>query len=402
MGAATTSCPLPSFLQKGGTARARWGMRVTAKERVLTTLRHEEPDRVPLGEFAIDYAVIEKILGRKSYLRGKRQLIEAMWEGRRDEVVESMQRDSVELTLELGLDMVRVDLVPDKDRVFPPARRIGEETWEDEWGAVYRFSELTHDLMILKAPDKTPPPYEDPAEVRDGLRIPTASELQVVDYVLEKLGQTHYIWTSPGTGAPGLPFPSALWVEPWIMAIVENPEGVRDGHLRAAEHVGRAARFWREKGLDGLCGGEDLGYNSGPFMSPKQFRELFLPGYQAQAKAAHDARMPLLFHSCGNLTAIWDALAETGFDAYQAIQPEEDLAELKRRHGREIGLWGGVSCHNLVVKGPDEIREETKWACETCMGGGGFILGSSHSIGVGVTPENFRAMCETAHEYGRY
>jgi len=375
---------------------------VTPKERVLTALRHEEPDRVPLGEFAIDYAVIEKILGRKSYLRGKRQLIEAMWEGRRDEAVESMQRDSVELTLELGLDMVRVDLVPDKDREFPRPRRIDDETWEDEWGAVYRFSELTHDVMLLKAPDKTPPPYEDPAEVREGLRIPTASELEVVDYVLEKLGDTHFVWTSPGTWAPGLPFPSALWVEPWIMALVEDPQGVRQSHLRAAGHVGRAARFWREKGIDGLCGGEDLGFNSGPFMSPKQFRDLFLPGYQAQAQAAHEAGLPLMFHSCGNLTAIWDGLAETGFDAYQAIQPEEDLAELKRRHGQDLGLWGGVSCHNLVVKPPDEIREETKWACETCMPGGGFILGSSHSIGVGVPPENFRAMCETAREYGRY
>jgi len=375
---------------------------VTPKERVLTTLRHEEPDRVPLGEFAIDYAVIEKILGRKSYLRGKRQLIEAMWEGRRDEVVQSMKRDTADLALELGLDAVRVDLVPDKDRVFPPARRVDEQTWEDDWGTVYRFSELTHDLMILKAGDKAQPPYEDPAEVRDGLRIPTPSETEVIDYVLERLGGTHFIWTSPGTGPVGLPYPSALWVEPWIMAIVENPDGVRDGRLRAAEHVGRATSFWKERGLDGLCGGEDLGYNSGPFMRPRQFRELFLPGYQAQAKAAHEAGLPLMFHSCGNLTRIWDGLAETGFDAYQAIQPEEDLAELKRRHGHQIALWGGVSCHNLVVKGPDDIREETKWACETCMSGGGFILGSSHSIGVGVRPENLRAMCETAHEYGRY
>ncbi|MBM3473103.1 MAG: hypothetical protein FJX75_07555 [Armatimonadetes bacterium] len=375
---------------------------MTPKERVLTTLRHEEPDRVPLGEFAIDYAVIEKILGRKSYLRGKREFIEAMWEGRRDEVVESMKRDSVDLTLELGLDMVRVDLVPDKDREFPPPRRIDENTWEDEWGAVYRFSDLTHDIMLLKAAERPEPAYKDPAEVRDGLRIPTESELEVVDYVLEQLGDTHFIWTGPTTGPAGLPFPSALWVEPWIMAIVENPEGVRDGRLRAAEHVGRVARFWKEKGLDGLCAGEDLGFNAAPFMSPKQFRELFLPGYRAQAKAAHEAGLPLMFHSCGNLTQIWDGLAETGFDAYQAIQPEEDLAELKRRHGRQIALWGGVSCHNLVVKGPEAIREETKWACETCKPGGGFILGSSHSIGVGVRPENLRAMCETAHEEGQY
>jgi len=307
----------------------------------------------------------------------------------------------VDLTLKLGLDMVRVDLVPDSDREFPPFQRVDEETWEDDWGGVYRYSELTHDVMVLKAPEGSPA-YEDPAEVRDGLRIPTESELEVVDYVLEELGDTHFIWTGPGTGPVGLPFPSALWVEPWIMAIVDQPDEVRDARLRRAEHVGRAAAYWKEEGLDGVCSGEDLGYNSAPFMSPKQFRELFLPGYRAQAAAAHDAGMPIMFHSCGNLTQIWDALAETGFDAYQAIQPEEDLAELKRLHGDAIALWGGVSCHNLVVKEPDDIREETARACEVCMPGGGFILGSSHSVGVATKPENFVAMCEAAQEYGCY
>ncbi len=355
-----------------------------------------------MGEFAIDYAVIEEILGRPSFLRGKRKLIEAMWEGRRDEVVESMKRDTVDLTLELGLDMVRVDLVPDKDRQFPPPDRVDEDTWRDEWGAVYRFSELTHDIMIIKAPDQALPPYDDPAERRDGLRIPTESELEVVDYVIEKLGDTHFLWTSPGTGPVGLPFPSALWVEPWVMSIVERPEQVRQARLGRAPAMKRAAEYWKAKGLDAVTSGEDLGYNSGPFMSPRHFRELFLPGYQAQAAAVHEAAMPLLFHSCGNLTQIWDGLAETGFDAYQAIQPEEDLAELKRRHGRQIALWGGVSCHNLVVEEPADIREETARACEAAMAGGGFILGSSHSIGVATKPENFVAMVEAAREYGQY
>lgn len=375
---------------------------MTPKQRTLTTLRHEAPDRVPVGEFAIDYAVIEKILGRPSFLRGKRKLIEAMWEGRRDEVVESIKRDTVDLTLELGLDMVRVDLVPDRDHQFPPPRRVNGDTWEDEWGAVYRFSELTHDIMIIKAPDKTPPPYEDPAERQDGLRVPTESELEVVDYVIEELGDTHFLWTSPGTGPVGLPFPSALWVEPWVLSIVEQPEQVRQARLNRAPAMKRAARYWRAKGIDAVVAGEDLGYNSSPFMSPRHFRELFLPGYQAQAAAVHETGMPLLFHSCGNLTQIWDGLAETGFDAYQAIQPEEDLAELKRRHGHQIALWGGVSCHNLVVKEPTDIREETARACGAAMAGGGFILGSSHSIGVATKPENLLAMVEAAREHGRY
>ena len=186
------------------------------------------------------------------------------------------------------------------------------------------------------------------------------------------------------------------------MSLVENPDGVRDGRLNRAEAVGKIAAYWKSKGLDGLCAGEDLGFNSGPFMSPQRFRDLFVPGYQAQAAASHAAGLPMMFHSCGVLTPIWSDLADTGFDAYQAIQPEESLPDLKATIGDRMTLWGGVSCHNLVVNTPEQIRDETARACEACMSGGGFILGSSHSIGVTATPENVRAMLDAGREFGTY
>jgi len=378
------------------------GMPMTPKQRVLATLRHEEPDRVPVGEYAIDYALVEKVLGRPSFLRGKRKLIEALWDGRRDDVVDSIKRDTVDLTLALGYDLVRADLVWDRGRTFERPRQLDAETWQDAAGTMYRYSDLTHDLMILQEGDGPTPPYADPAEVRDGLRIPTESELEVVRYVVERLGTTHFVWTGPGTGAPGLPYPSALWVEPWLMSIAEGPDEVRQARLAAAEGIRKAAAYWREQGLDGVTGGEDFGHNGGPFMSPQTFRDVFAPGLAAQATAAHTAGMPLLFHSCGNLTAIWDQLAASGLDAYQAIQPEEDLAELKRRHGHQITLWGGMSCHDLALASPDAVREQTRAALQTCMRGGGFILGSSHSLGVATRPENVQAMVETCREHGAY
>ncbi len=35
---------------------------MTSKERVYTALNHQEPDRVPTGEFATDYPMIEAVL----------------------------------------------------------------------------------------------------------------------------------------------------------------------------------------------------------------------------------------------------------------------------------------------------------------------------------------------------
>jgi len=54
-----------------------------SKTRVKTALAHQLPDRIPFGEFAIDYDTVEKILGRETYVRAKAKSQIALWEGRR-------------------------------------------------------------------------------------------------------------------------------------------------------------------------------------------------------------------------------------------------------------------------------------------------------------------------------
>ena len=44
---------------------------MNSKERVLATLDGKIPDRVPIGEFAIDFDTVEKIIGHETYLRAK-------------------------------------------------------------------------------------------------------------------------------------------------------------------------------------------------------------------------------------------------------------------------------------------------------------------------------------------
>ena len=40
---------------------------MTAKERVLTTIAHKEPDRVPTGEWDFGHEMVEPVLGRSNY-----------------------------------------------------------------------------------------------------------------------------------------------------------------------------------------------------------------------------------------------------------------------------------------------------------------------------------------------
>jgi len=366
---------------------------MTPKERVKAAIQHRETDVVPVGEWIIDYEPASLVLGRPTFLRGKLNLAEALWQGRRDEIVESTRHDIVELTRRLDLDVVCVDLCWPKDIHYDPPQQVDKETWRDRHGNVFRYSELTRDLMLLEEGEAS---YEPPRSDRfaDGEFRPDPSELEIIEHILAELGDTHFVFT--GMGDSYLPIFSALSVERDLMRLADDPDGVAADYLAGYQSLARRIPFFARLGFDAVLVGNDYGFNSGPFMSPDTFRSVYFPALQHICQVAHANGISLICHSCGNLRLILPQMIEAGIDIYQAIQPIEDIASLKRDFGRELCLWGGVSNHDLVVAGPDEIRRQVAYAMDTCAPGSGFILGSSHSVTVQTPLANILAMLDAA------
>jgi len=367
---------------------------MTRKERVRAAIAHREPDTVPVGEWIVDYEPASLVLGRPTYVRGKAGLAHALWAGKRDEIVDSVKRDTVELIRRLDLDLVCADLTYHRDLAYEAPEQVDAETWRDRHGNVFRYSELTRDLMLLEAGEASYEP-PDPSDSGDGEFRPHPSQMEVIEHVLAELGQTHFTFTTMGGGR--LPIFSALWVERDLLRLAdEDPGKLAQERLEAAEWAAKQMRFFAPLGFDAILGGEDYGFNSGPFMSPETFRRVYFPGLQRVCQAAHDHGLFYICHSCGNLRPILPLMIEAGIDVYQAIQPIEDIAGLKRDFGRDICLWGGVSNHDLVIAGPEVIRGQVREHLAACAAGGGFILGSSHSITVRTPLENIVAMLEAA------
>ena len=372
---------------------------MTPKQRVTAAIAHQQPDRVPMGENEIDAPIVEAILGRETYYTGKFRLMQAYMEGRRDEAVESMKRDYVEFIRKTEMDIAKVELVPDKDAEFFPLKPLGDCDYEDANGNVFRYSEETHELMHLRKGDGPIRLVSSRAEPGKPYE-PSESELEFARYVIDELGDTHYILAPSGVGPPSMPHRGTSHFDYMIEAVMEHPERTRDQRVQWAANVGRAAEYWKALGCDGLMAGQDLGSNQGTLVSPRSLRKVFLPGWRAQAEHAHAHGMPLFFHSCGNNRAVWDQFVEAGFDVYQAIQnDEEPMEDLKAQVGDSLTLWGGVSCRVLDIGAPEQVRGQTRHSIEACAPGGGFILGSSHSLGVGVKYDNYMAMLETWQEH---
>jgi len=293
------------------------------KERVIRALCHEEPDRVPTGEIGIDYPITELTLGRRTFYRAKWREMVALWEGHRDEVVESYKRDIVALVRKFELDFVPVFLVPSKKAEVRKPRFIDRYTWEDEEGRIWRYSPQSGGSPICisereAAMDdlKEPEPFE-----------PDDSELELVRHVVKELGGTHFILGRGGDGS----FPCTGGMASFLMRMITEPEFVKRATHIATERAIQINNLLLDEGCDAVLPGSDFASAQGPMMSPQHFREFIFPSIRHMVEAAHARGKFIIKHTDGNILPIMDMLIETGIDGWHGIQPSigMDLKMLK-------------------------------------------------------------------------
>jgi len=388
------------LLVDGGHSMRKGRVVMNSKERVKTALQHREPDRVPVGEAYVDYPIIEQVLGRQTFYRAHARERIALWDGRRDEVVESQKRDLVEFMHRTDLDIVPVWLVPPRNQVVEKPREIGEGRWEDRAGNILQLIPETEEIVVVERGNRPVEAVEQPP--------PDGSEWELWDYVVKELGQTHYIIASGGT-ALGISGYGPLDIEgrfgrfeEWMQRIVDDPEGIAAAELSQLEGYRNTVRKLAERGLDAVRLSPDYGYGLATYCSPEMFRRAFLPGLRGLCEEIHAGGLAVHFHCDANMVELTDQMVEAEVDIYQSIEPHEPIDRYKRDIGDRVTLWGGVSCHDLCTAPPFEIQRQVRFAIRHCAPGGGFILGSSHNILIATRYENFMTMLETAFEEGKY
>ena len=146
--------------------------------------------------------------------------------------------------------------------------------------------------------------------------------------------------------------------------------------------------------------GTDFGTQNGPFLSPKSFRELFLP-YQKRLNGwiHENTNWKTFMHCCGGVWPLLDLFAEAEFDILNPVQCSADgmnAADLKKQYGKTFVFWGGgVDTQKTLPFGtPDEVRREVQERIETFAPGGGFVFSSIHNIQALTPLENLLAMFE--------
>jgi hypothetical protein len=150
---------------------------------------------------------------------------------------------------------------------------------------------------------------------------------------------------------------------------------------------------------------DDIGQKGSLIMSPKVTRELTVKHYRRLVDIAHARGVPVAFHSCGNAVAMIPDLIDLGIAMYNPVEPTSgaDIYDLKKRYGKQICFSGNIDMAGVLGFGsPEEVVQDVKDHIDALAPGGGYIVTSSHSVMNHIPYENFLAMIEATHRYGRY
>jgi uroporphyrinogen decarboxylase len=121
-----------------------------------------------------------------------------------------------------------------------------------------------------------------------------------------------------------------------------------------------------------------------------------------QSARAARPELRVLFHSDGFFEPIIGDLIEIGVNAINPIQPDHmHAAEIRRRYGPRLALWGTVGRHTTFSDAtPEEIRTEVRHRIET-LGRAGLILCPAYDIDEPDIPWiNIAAFLEAVRAFG--
>ena len=384
---------------------------MNGRQRILTTLDHREPDRVPSDLGASFVTGIHHVAYRK--LRASLGLT--------DEVVIADQR--------LGLARVDEDV---KQRLDVCAGLVGPagpkpESWKfelhdsgdgylfyhDEYGIGYRspkdgglyfdiFDNPLRGEITVADVEAYPWPDTDDPHRYEGIRA--AAER------VQRDEQRATVFRGVATGI----FQLASWMrghEQFFMDMLVDPP-LANALLEKALEIKLAgwAHIFEVAGdcVDITYDSDDYGTQISMILSPDLWRELIKPRLTRLHEFIHGhSNARVFYHTCGAVKPIIPDLIETGVDILNPVQisaVDMDTADLKREFGRDLTFWGGTidAQHVLPTGTPAQIKAAVRERMADLMPGGGFVFSSVHNIQADVPGENVLAMWDALREFGGY
>jgi uroporphyrinogen decarboxylase len=388
---------------------------MNAPERVLKTINHEEPDRVPAFEIVTNNAVLKHydISVGTGYQDGLQQLSKLGEKGN-ELLVKGYSNSGVIRNILKGAHefcwRAEIDIALSYTSIYPIKLLKEGKGFVDEYGRIMKpqvykskdgietaiseyFGGFFKDFEDYESWEQ-PDPYWDARLIN----FKEGRELQKE--------MNNEIFSVPSVGA--------LMECSWEGFGLENFSRILTKPKQAKKIFDDRGKFTLEvvkiladNDAQLVLLWDDYGYKTGLFMSPRNYQNFVFPWLKRICSAAHKRNCKVILHSDGDLSEIFEDIINCGVDVLNPIEsttanPDYDIFKLNKKYGDKITFSGNLSPMLLAVGSASEIEENAKKLIRELGPGGGYIFGSGHSINPAISVENFEAMYNIKRKFGKY
>jgi len=354
------------------------------RERVLTALNHEEPDRCPMQvSFTPEFAAR---LETDMQLRGQ-GLHNPHGGGNTYELERALDEDML---------LTSVGWV----NGYYQNGYQDVESYPDEWGVTWKTIEYQTRFGKGKYTEPFGHPLSDDSAL-DAYMPPDPNRPELYVDAERTIRDYHNDYWIVGVT------PTTIFECAWAL------RGMERLLIDMATDAGRANRVLDfpfhyhmavtqklvRMGVDMIWLGDDVGGQTTMLMSPKMWRTYLKPRMAELIASlrAINPRIKIAYHTDGVVYPIIPELIEIGIDILNPIQPMAmDPVRLKNEFGERMCFWGSMDIQQTLPFGtPQDVHHEVLLRLKTIGHGGGLIIGPTHNLQLDTPLENFWAMIDT-------
>lgn len=383
---------------------------MNSRERILTTLNHQEPDRIPfdLGSTQVTGIHVDAYRDLRAALGLPATDVKLC------DYIQQIALPDEDVVERLGVDVRGLFPLNSHNWIFHAEDAGDYWIYHDEWGITHRrdkddglyFSIVEvplddPDLTINDIEEHPWPDMADPQRIA-GLRE-QAERYHADGYAV--------VLKDPFAGI----FEFAqriIGMENLLLLMAFDDKRVDALFDKLVE---LKLSFWEmalpelADAVDVVAQFDDYGTQESQLISPQMFREKIKPRlrvlFERVEQLAPNAKR--FFHSCGNVRPLLPDFIEIGVEILNPIHIRAtgmEPAALKREFGADLVFWGGgVDTQGVLPNGtPLEVKDDVRRNLDALAAGGGYVFNTVHNVQADVPPENVIAMWEALQEYGGY
>lgn len=345
---------------------------MNSMERIIATMKHEEPDRVPV------YPILSGVA---------RKLVNASykdWATNADIFSDSM----IKAKQEFGLDCI-VTLID-----------LSVEC--DAWGQelIYEENEAAH-------------PNYNKCVIQD---IDDYENIKKVDYRNSKRMMMHIDACKKIVEKANGEYPIIAFVfgplgtlsmlrnqQDLYMDLYDDIDAVKEATRNITETLKDYCKALMATGINGIM--FDTLFSSGSIMSKDMWKEVEGPCVRDLANTVRESGGLVMIHNCGKKVYFDVQIEEMKPDAISFLYPPDDCVDFKdckKKYGDSVTLIGCVAPTSVVFASDEEWDMECKKSIDDMSKDGGFILSTGCEYPANASFDRAVKMVEIANTYGVY